>query len=312
MIRGVFIRGAPSEKLTVGDALDRYVKEILPNKKASTQQREHTRVRELVAFFGHYSLAAVTLDLVARFRDMRLAQDKANNTVRLELALLGHLFSVAIKEWHIGLVYNPVANVRKPSPGAGRNRRLSPSELARLLAATDSHSKPMLGWIVSVALETGMRHSEIVGIRRPHVDLERRLVRLFDTKNASARTVPLTLTAVSALRSAIDNPIRPIDSDLVFFGEPGRDGRRRAYQFAKIWGALVKQAGLIDFRFHDLRHEAVSRLVEAGLSDQEVASISGHKSMQMLRRYTHLRTEDLIGKLDAIRTRLSMATNGNR
>lgn len=96
----------------------------------------------------------------------------------------------------------------------------------------------------------------------------------------------------------MDNPIRPIDTDLVFFGEPGRDGRRGPYVFQKLWARITANIGLADLHFHDLRHEAVSRLVEAGLSDQEVAAISGHKSMQMLKRYTHLRAEDLVTKLD--------------
>ena len=86
----------------------------------------------------------------------------------------------------------------------------------------------------------------------------------------------------------------------MFFGEPRKDGKRGPYAYTKLWKQAKKRAGLDDFRFHDLRHEAVSRLVEAGLSDQEVAAISGHKSMQMLRRYTHLRAEDLVSKLDRI------------
>jgi integrase len=97
--------------------------------------------------------------------------------------------------------------------------------------------------------------------------------------------------------------VRPCDCDLVFFGEPGRDGRRRPYNFNKAWLGIKAQLGLGDLRFHDLRHEAVSRLVEGGLSDQEVAAISGHKSMQMLRRYTHLRAEDLVSRLDDLRKR---------
>jgi integrase len=99
----------------------------------------------------------------------------------------------------------------------------------------------------------------------------------------------------------LNNPIRPIDTDLIFFGEPGKDGKRRPYNFNKVWVDLKKTIGVTDFKFHDLRHEAVSRLVESGLSDQEVASISGHKSMQMLRRYTHLRAEDLVARLDGVK-----------
>jgi len=137
-----------------------------------------------------------------------------------------------------------------------------------------------------------MRLSEIGGLRLGQVDLQKRVVRLDMTKNSSPRTVPLTKAATAALQAAIDNPTRPPETDLVFFGEPGRDGVRRPYLFDKAWTDAKKAAALTDFRFHDLRHEAVSRLVEAGLSDQEVAAISGHKSMQMLKRYTHLRAED--------------------
>ena len=156
----------------------------------------------------------------------------------------------------------------------------------------------MLLWITTIAIETAMRRSEIVGLQRSQADLARRIVTLSDTKNASVRTVPLSRVATETFRLAISNPIRPIDTDLIFFGEPGKDGKRRPYEFRKGWEWSLKQAGIEDLHFHDLRHEAVSRLVESGLSDQEGASISGRKSMQMLLRYTHLRSEDLVARLD--------------
>jgi integrase len=298
MVRGIYIRRSNAERLSVADALDRYQREVSPTKKASTQDREKGRFDTLRAFFGAYSLAAVTPELVARFRDARLEEGLASNTVRLDLALLGHLYVTAIREWGVGLTYNPVQLIRKPSPGAARDRRLTTDEESRLRQAVAEHSNPMLRWIVTIAIETGMRLSEIVTLTRDQVDVRRRVVRLSETKNGSPRTVPLTVAAAEAMRAALANPIRPIDTDLVFFGEPGRDGRRRPYVFNRTWQRIVKQLGIIDFRFHDLRHEAVSRFVEAGLSDQEVAAISGHKSMQMLKRYTHLRAEDLVAKLD--------------
>lgn len=309
MVRGVYIQRAPSERTTVEAALWRYLAEVTPSKRPSTQATERRRATILIAHLGRYSLAALTPEIIASYRDTRLAGDstgsakpkpRSNNTVRLELALLGHMFNVALKEWGLGLTYNPVQSIRRPSPGAGRDRRLQRDEEAKLLAAVDAHSNPMLGWIVRIALETGMRTSEIVTLGRRQIDLERRVVRLHDTKNTSSRTVPLTIEATRLFRLAFNNPVRPIDTDLIFFGEPGRDGKRRPYQFSRMWAAVKRELGMADLHFHDLRHEAVSRLVEAGLSDQEVAAISGHKSMQMLKRYTHLRAEDLVGKLDAI------------
>ncbi len=216
------------------------------------------------------------------------------------MALLGHLYTIAIKEWRSGLIYNPVSSIRRPSAGEGRNRRLTWSEMRRMLRECDAHSNPMLGWIVRIALYTAMRHGEIVSLDVDQVDLRRRVVRLSETKNGSARTVPLTRRAAWAFRQAVNHPVRPNDENLIFYGEPGKDKVRRPYRTNKVWSEALKRAGINDLRFHDLRHEAVSRLVEKGLSDQEVAAISGHKSMQMLRRYTHLRAEDLVAKLDGI------------
>ena len=303
MVRGAFIKRSPSEKTTLAMALKRYLADVTPTKKPTTQRAEHSKSKTLIKHLGKYSLAAITPDIVAGYRDTRLAEPcrdgtTSNNTVRLELALLSHLFTVAIQEWGLGLTYNPVLAIRKPSPGQGRDRRLAPQEERRLMAAVATHSNPMLGWIVRIALETGMRSSEITSLRRNQINLKARVIRLSDTKNDEARTVPLTLKATETLKDALENPVRPIDTDLVFFGEPGRDGKRRPYAFTKAWTNLKTDLGMPDLRFHDLRHEAISRFVEAGLSDQKVAAISGHKSMQMLKRYTHLRGEDLVAELD--------------
>lgn len=302
MVRGVYISRSWSERMTAQEALQRYLAEVTPTKKPTTQRSENITAGHLTAFLGKYSMAALSSELVASYRDHRLATGKSNNTVRIELAMLSNLFTVAIREWGLGLSHNPVSAIRKPSPGKGRDRRLNTDEERRLLSAVEQHSNPMLSWVVQIAIETGMRQSEILNLRVPDVDLRSRVVRLSDTKNDSARTVPLTASATATLTKAIANPLRPQGTDLVFFGEAGKDGVRRPYQFAKIWSDIKADLGIVDLHFHDLRHEAVSRLVEGGLSDQEVAAISGHKSMQMLRRYTHLRAEDLVAKLDAIKT----------
>jgi integrase len=188
--------------------------------------------------------------------------------------------------------------VRKPAPPSGRERRLRSGEEKQLLPECDNHSNPMLGWIVRLALFTGMRLGEIVSLRLNQIDLKKRVVNLSITKNGMTRTVPLSKPATKVLKSAIAIVSRPSDTNLVFFGEPGKSGNRNRYRFEKQWSIIKRKLGLVDFRFHDMRHEAVSRFVESGLSDQEVAAISGHKSMQMVKRYTHLRAEDLVAKLD--------------
>ncbi|MES9841955.1 MAG: hypothetical protein ABW134_15470 [Candidatus Thiodiazotropha endolucinida] len=145
MVRGVYVRRSPSEKLSVQEALERYQREITPGKRPSTQRAEKMRAKPLIAQLGKYSLVSLTPDVIAAYRDERLDGGRSASTVRLELALLGHLYTTAIKEWGLGLVYNPVSNIRRPSPGEGRNRRLSWSEAKRMLKACDIHSNPMLG-----------------------------------------------------------------------------------------------------------------------------------------------------------------------
>lgn len=307
MVRGVYIQRSPSERLTLKNALERYLREVSPTKSKTSYDSDITRSKPLSSILGGYSLAAISPDLVAKYRDDRLTtvskltkKPISASSVRLELALLSHLYTMSIREWGMGLIYNPVMNVRKPSPPPARNRRLLPTEEERLINAVDGHSNPMFAWITKLALYTGMRVGEIVSLRRGQVDIKRRVVHLPKTKNGETRNVPLTKAAAETMGQAMENPIRPLDSDLVFFGEPGRDGKRRPYVWEKIWNEMVKREGFEDLHFHDLRHEAISRLVEAGLSDQKVAAISGHKTMQMLKRYTHLRAEDLVAELDAV------------
>ncbi|MDH3643982.1 MAG: tyrosine-type recombinase/integrase, partial [Gammaproteobacteria bacterium] len=205
MVRGVYIDRAASERTLLRKALDRYEAEICPTKRPSTARREKPASANLKAALGDYSLAALTPDIVAGYRDQRLADGLSASTVRLELALLSHLFTVAIKEWRIGLVYNPVANIRKPRPHPGRDRRLSAHEETKLLHACDKHSNPMLGQIVRIALCTGMRAGEIHSLRRTQINLVKRMLTLTETKNGSARTVPLSNAAAAVLRTALAN-----------------------------------------------------------------------------------------------------------
>ena len=155
-----FLFSGASECLNFGAALDRYLAEVTPTKKAATQRAERLKAKPLREFFGSYAMAAIGVDLVARYRDERLASasqriDKATGkatllrpaTVRLQLALLGHIFTVAIKEWRIGLVFNPVHNIRKPSVGQGRDRRLNGDEEARIMEAVDVYLLKPDAWL---------------------------------------------------------------------------------------------------------------------------------------------------------------------
>ncbi|MBF0138270.1 MAG: site-specific integrase [Magnetococcales bacterium] len=305
MNRGIFVDRSASETITIRDAFDRYLKSVSLQKAPNTHRDEINRANNICRYIGEYTLATLKAPILAKFRDRRVGEGKSGNTIRLDFALIRHLYRIAIREWGIGLEVNPVDLVDKPGLAPGRDRRLVQDEEARLLAACDAYVNPMLGWIVRIALETAMRQGEILRLRVQDIDLVNRLASIPPNKtkarNKPERVVPLTREAVRVFGVAVNWIFRPTDSDLVFPGDPGKDGVRRPYTLTKPWQTVLKRAGVEGFHFHDLRHEAVSRLVESGLSDQEVAAISGHQTMQMLRRYTHLRPRDLVMRLDAIR-----------
>ena len=178
MVRSVYINRAGAERLLFDKVLDRYLTEVSSSKRQSIAYGESRKAKALKKKFDACSLAAITPGLVAEYRDERLAAGKSADTVRLALALLSHLFTIAIKEWRLGLIYNPMSNIRKPAPGKGCDRRLGADEEKALLRACDRHSNPMLGWTVRIALHTGMRAGEIKSLLRRQVNLEKRTVHL--------------------------------------------------------------------------------------------------------------------------------------
>lgn len=137
--------------------------------------------------------------------------------------------------------------------------------------------------LIALAIETGMRRGELLSIRWQDVDQIAGTIRILKTKDDHPRTIPLTPKAVEILTSLErkDARVFPVTTNAV----------RRA------WGRLRRRAGLEDLRLHDLRHEAVSRFFEYGLTVPEVALISGHRGPRMLSRYTHLRPEKIAEKL---------------
>ena len=194
-----------------------------------------------------------------------------------------------------GRLVNPVTQIRKPKLPKGRDRRLLPGELDRILSASES---PILSHIVRFALETGMRRSELAGMTWALVDLKKRTVTLSETKNGEKRIVPLSTESVRilvGLPRRIDGNVWGMASDSItqaFIRAVAR--ARKAYEKAfEEKRETSDPLFLVDLTFHDLRHEATSRFFEKGLNPMQVAAITGHKTLQVLKRYTHLKAEDL-------------------
>jgi integrase len=268
------------KSLILENLITRYREQITPQKKGRDQ--ETRRLNLLICDpISKTKLVEMSPALFARFRDRRLKD--GIRTCHYDLVLLRHILKVAKFEWGISLQENPLDFVRNPPTSKPRDRTLAPEEYKSLKAALAGTRSVYLEPLMDLAIQTGMRRGELLKIKWQDLDLEERTLQLYDTKNGEDRKVPLTTTAASILTewSSSSKRIFPITSVAV----------------RQSWDRLVKRAGISNLHFHDLRHEAISRFLEMGLSVPEVALISGHKDPRMLFRYTHLRAEDVVRKL---------------
>jgi integrase len=270
--------------ITVADIVGRYRDEVVPRKRGADRE-----TLTLNAFLRHplaqVALSDVTAGMVSAYCAQRLQRVKPG-TLNRELDILRHAFAVARRSWDVPLVDNVFADVTRPKNAAPRERRLHRDERERLQAACAQCRNPYIRYLVELAIETAMRRGELLNARWTDVSFETRTIRIPVTKNGYARTIPLSGTALAFLVDL--KGIRPPAERVLPITE----------NTAKMaWKRLVRRAGLVDLRFHDLRHEAISSFFEKGLNVPEVALISGHRDPRMLFRYTHPRAEDVAAKL---------------
>ena len=282
--------------LSLADLVRRYRDEEVPKKRGA-----HIETIMLDAFLRS-GLAALPLTEIgprhfATYRDARLRNVRPATICR-ELGIFQHMFGVAIKEWGLPLATNPLAGVRKPKRDDRLPRRVPERALLQLQVAAARGRTPVLVPLLRFAVETAMRRGELLALRWDDIDPETRLLHIPKTKNGRPRTIPLTPAAIAVLASLE----RTEEGALVFPITPSA--------LAQCWRRLIRRAGLKDISFHDLRHEAVSRLFELGLSMPEVALISGHRDHRMLMHYTHLQPQTVGAKLDQLHTQI--ATNSGR
>jgi integrase len=270
--------------------VDRYVEEVTPLKKGKSQERYRANQFKKTKL-ADMQIDKITGEVVAQYRDARLKEVSAN-TVRLELAFLSVVFEQCRKEWGLA-VSNPVRQIRIPKPGKPRQRRLEAGEEEALLEACRESGAHYLHTFVILAIETGMRFGELASVIWENVNLDKRTIFLPDTKNGSSRTVPLSSRAINAIKT---QP-RSFDGKL-FSAKPGSIRSAFLISIRKAQATHSDSKSFLrELRFHDLRHEGVTRLFEKGLNAIEVGMVSGHKTLAMLQRYTHLRTSELLRKM---------------
>lgn len=282
MCRGVYVDRSEAERTTLGELLIRYGKEKSPQKRG--WKAEKNRIAQLLRHpISLRRLATLRSADFASYRNER-CELVSGATVRLELALLSHALTIASKEWSIP-VENFTKNITKPPRGVERDRRLSPHEERSLIWLAFEGNSNCLAQCIVLAIETGMRAGEIVGMSWSMVNLDQHSVLLEKTKNGAKRVVPLTELAEELLRH---HP-RKLTTDVVM---DYSDSSTLSNAFHK----LCAKCGIEDLRFHDLRHEAASRLAPR-MKVTTLAKVMGWKTLQMAMRYYNPTNAELVAAM---------------
>ncbi len=271
--------------VSVGAIVTRYRDEIVPRKRGA--DRETTMINAFLRRpIAQVAVADLTTGMVSADCSERLRKVKPA-TVNRELDILRHALAVARRNWDLPLTENAFAMVTRPKSAGARTRRLMDGERRRLEDACGGCRNASVLPLIQLALETAMRRGEILSARWQDLSIQNRTLLIPTTKNGHPRTIPLSGAAVTIFRSLEQRRV-----DCSEFILPLTTNAAKM-----AWKRIVKRAGFIDLRFHDLRHEAVSSFFERGLSVPEVALISGHRDVRMLFRYTHPKAELIAEKL---------------
>ena len=266
--------------ITLGDAFKRYLIEVNPRKKRPGIERYRIQAW-LLHPLSHRILHNLKIQHLSAWRDEQINQGYSANTIRLHLAVLSHLYTVAQNEWGYEGLKNPVPHLYKPKLPRVRETRMSDNDIDLLISNTQS---PYLPSLIRLALLTAMRRSELIKLTWQEIDSDKHLIHVKETKNGANRQIPIS----NNIQTVLDN----ID------GDQGPLFPIKEHAVSVAFRRAVKRSGLENMSFHTLRHEGITRFFEMGLTIPEAASISGHKSWAMLRRYTHLQSKTLIDKLN--------------
>ena len=280
--QGIYQRKSETTDITLSELLSRYEQDVTPKKRS--KEIETLRIKKIKrSWLASIKLKELRSFHIAKFRDERLKEAQGNAVAR-DLSLISHAIDVGTREWSLCLEENPVLKVTKPVSNPPRDRRLEFGEEQLLLEGCSQSQNPYLKHLVVVAIETAMRRGELLKLEWKHINLKDRTAYLPTTKNGSPRTVPLSTRAIQELKTM------PIDIT-------GRVFPLSQTALRGLWCRTMKRTGLKNLRLHDLRHEATTRFFELGLNVMEVSTITGHKDLRMLKRYTHIRAKDLAKKL---------------
>jgi len=280
------LRAGKIPERTLAELLDRYISGALRMKNLKSKEQRLQHLEYWRGELGTLKLSEVTVGVVAGVRDRLLASGKTAGTCNRYLSALGAAFKGTMElGWTAS---NPVRDVLKPTEPKGRTRFLDREEMTRLLAACAKVSRDLAD-LATFSVYTGCRQSEAIGLRWQNVDMDRRQAAFLDTKNGTSRSVALVGPAFEVLTA------RKRTSGLVF----------GLVEFPRSeWNRAVRDSGIENFVWHDLRHSCASFLAAVGASLPEIGAVLGHKSALSTARYSHLATTATASILEKMAARL--------
>jgi integrase len=285
---GRHFKTAEAKKHTLADLVDRYIKDVLPGKTPKLRSNQTSQLNWFKAEIGAYTLADITSAIIAQCRDKLLTEPGSHGKVRTPasvvryLAALSAAYSACVNEWE-WLEDSPMRKVKKPTEADGRVRFLDDEERHRLLMACEASSNKQLYLCVILALSSGMRQGELMGLKWQDVNLKDGFLILHKTKNGTRRRIPLAGLGLELLQEHAK--VRRLDTPLLF---PGTIHKDKPIDLRKPFETALKSAEINDFHWHDLRHCTASYLAMNGASLAEIAEVLGHKTLSMVKRYAHL------------------------
>jgi integrase len=299
IVEGQFFDKLDEQERTFGDMMERYLAERSILKAPKSLVRDGSALKHLLPVFGEKLLAEMTPKSLAAYKIQRRTEGAAAATTNKELQLVRHAFNLAVREWE-WCRSNPMHKVKLETIHNQVDRWLTAEEEAMLLHA----SPAWLQEIIRFALNTGMRQGEILALQWQDVDLYRGILVVMKSKNHERRTIPLN-NIVFNLLSEKKGGSRPDGRVFV----TGRGNPLRVRYLARTFTKARNRAGLMDFRFHDLRHTFASRLVQKGIDLYKVQRLLGHKTGLMTQRYAHHCPESLREGVRVLETPFMVGTN---
>jgi len=292
LAEGLWFQKLPGEDKTFKEMMEKYMVEHSSRNKAPKSHKRDKSLRDhLVGFFGDFTLVEVTPSLIAEYKTKRHEEGAAAKTINNELILMGHAFNLAVKEWE-WLRENPVRKVSKEKVRNFIERWLTLEEEAKLLGL----SPEWLQEIITFAIHTGLRQSEILDLKWSNVNLTVRTMRILEQKNQGVDTLPLCRKSILVLEDR--SRVRQPETDFVFYSQVG--SRIDARNLQRAFDSAVAKSGVERLRFHDLRHTFATRLIQNGVDIYAVQKLGRWKTISMVMRYAHHYPESLRSGIEVL------------